>query len=249
MARRRIIDPSIWNDEDVASLSDGAFRVFVACISVADDEGRVHGSARFLRSIAFSLRPRVSVTKVDTYLTEIARQVRSFHRYEVDGRQYIQLLNWNKWQTIQKPVPSQIPSDPKLPQSSTLLVQYQYATGTVPVPLARALRGSTRGREVQGEVQGEENSPPSSPPTEDQTPDPVSLAVSYFHTLCPHAPGSRKHTAEKMRDFLLGGETLETVKAAIEAAVNEGRTDIWPGDLFAKRKEGKGEKRAAPENW
>ena len=97
--KRRMISPEIWSDVDVGSLSDGAFRVFIACISNADDHGKLECSAIRMRGIAFGFRS-VSVAKVESYLQEIASKLRGFHRYEVDGRQYVKLLNWNRYQTI-----------------------------------------------------------------------------------------------------------------------------------------------------
>jgi len=94
-----MISPEIWSDVDVGSLSDGAFRVFIACISNADDHGKLECSAIRMRGIAFGFRS-VSVAKVESYLQEIASKLRGFHRYEVDGRQYVKLLNWNRYQTI-----------------------------------------------------------------------------------------------------------------------------------------------------
>jgi len=111
MARRRMIDPSIWDDEDVGSLSDGAFRLFVACISSADDYGKLEGSAIRLRGIAFRFRS-ISIARVQKSLDELATKVRSVRRYGVNGREYIRLVNWAKYQTINREFPSKIPDPP-----------------------------------------------------------------------------------------------------------------------------------------
>jgi len=111
MARRRIIDPAIWDDEDVGSLSDAAFRLFIACISNADDYGKLEGSARRMKGIAFRYS-NISINKVEKLLQEIENNVRSFHRYEISGREYIALLNWHRYQKIDKPSDSKIP-DPE----------------------------------------------------------------------------------------------------------------------------------------
>lgn len=40
MARKRMIDPSIWINEDFGTLSNLAKLVFIGLFSLADDEGR-----------------------------------------------------------------------------------------------------------------------------------------------------------------------------------------------------------------
>jgi hypothetical protein len=119
MARRRMIDPTIWDDEDVGSLSDGAFRLFVACISSADDDGKLEGSAIRLRGVAFRFRS-ISVPRVQIYLNELTAKVRSVQRYFANGREYIRLANWAKYQTIRadKRLDSHLP-DPLLPPGDT----------------------------------------------------------------------------------------------------------------------------------
>jgi len=99
MARRRMIDPSIWDDEDVGRLSDGAFRIFVACISTADDDGKLEGSAARLKGIAFRFR-NVPLLRIERYCVELTGRLRSVVRYAINGREYIKLLNWDKYQTI-----------------------------------------------------------------------------------------------------------------------------------------------------
>jgi hypothetical protein len=107
-----MIDPAIWADEDVGCLSHGAFRLFIGCISNADDDGKLEASARRLRGIVFSFSDDVTVSDVEGWLGELGDTIRSFHRYTVEGKEYVKLLKWHQWQTIKKPQPSPIP-DPK----------------------------------------------------------------------------------------------------------------------------------------
>lgn len=102
MARKRMIDPTIWDDEDVGLLSDGAFRVFIACISNADDDGRLQASPSTVKRYAFGFKDRVTTAQVENLLQEIAGRLRSFCRYTVEGKHYIQLLRWNDYQTVEK---------------------------------------------------------------------------------------------------------------------------------------------------
>ena len=55
MARKRMIDPNIWESEDFSKLSVLARLVFIGIFSNADDDGRGRGKSAYLKSIIFSL--------------------------------------------------------------------------------------------------------------------------------------------------------------------------------------------------
>lgn len=130
MARKRMLDPSIWDDEDVGSLSPTAFKLFIACISNADDDGKLNGAPRHLRGLAFRFNDDITVGLVEDALIEIDKALRSFMRYEVADRQYILLMKWQEYQTINKP------SRSKLPDPTNGLPEY-YRSDTVALPLNR----------------------------------------------------------------------------------------------------------------
>ena len=133
MARKRMINPEIWDDEDIGILSPGAFKLFIACISNADDYGKLEASPRYLRGLAFRYDDNITIQKIEEYLDELDKYLRSFLRYEVNGKSYIKLKNWNRWQTIRKPQDSMIP-DPVQYQcvTSAAPVQHQCSTDTLP---------------------------------------------------------------------------------------------------------------------
>lgn len=109
MARRRMIDPSIWDDEHVGKLSSDAFRVFMACISNADDEGKLEAGASRVCRLTFSYDREKTDADVEKLLCEIADGLRSFQRYAVNGREYVKLLKWRDYQSINRPTPSKLP--------------------------------------------------------------------------------------------------------------------------------------------
>lgn len=108
MARRRMLDPSFWDDESTGGLSNDARLLFICCISQADDYGKLSGSAATLKKIAFGFTD-MTTADVETLLCEIASKVRGFHRYEIDGKQYIALLHWHDYQRVDHPYDSIIP--------------------------------------------------------------------------------------------------------------------------------------------
>ena len=134
MARRRMIHPTIWDDEDVGMLSDGAFRFFIACISNADDDGKLEASARRMRAIAFKYSDSVSIEQTEEYLQELSAKLRSFCRYTVDGREYVKLLKWRSYQEIHKChyKASTLP-EPDENSINSECIPYAYGTDTVSV--------------------------------------------------------------------------------------------------------------------
>ena len=56
MARKRMIDPNIWQSEDFAQLDPFQRLVFIGMFSNADDLGRGRAKAIYLKSILFPIR-------------------------------------------------------------------------------------------------------------------------------------------------------------------------------------------------
>ena len=53
MARKRMIDPNIWQSEDFSRLSTLGKLVFIGLFSLADDEGRGRCNPVYLKSTLF----------------------------------------------------------------------------------------------------------------------------------------------------------------------------------------------------
>lgn len=111
MARRRMIDPSFWDDEDLGQECDAVRILFVACISNADDYGKLSGSAAYLKKIAFGFTDK-TIEQVEEMLGRMHDRIKGFHRYFIESRPYIALLHWHKYQRVDKPYPSTIPDPP-----------------------------------------------------------------------------------------------------------------------------------------
>ena len=75
MARRRMLDPNIWESEDYARLSVLAKLVFVGMISNSDDEGRGRANAMYLKSKIFPYDTETTAQDIDKALDEIAKQL------------------------------------------------------------------------------------------------------------------------------------------------------------------------------
>jgi hypothetical protein len=111
MARQRFIWPTIWDDPDMGRLSSDHRLLYIACFSLADDEGRILGDPVYLKSQAFRYR-NVRPAKVKVLRDDLARACQSFHIYTVDDTDYIAFLNWSEFQKPKYPSPSKHPPPP-----------------------------------------------------------------------------------------------------------------------------------------
>lgn len=108
MARQRFIWPELWSDPTIARLPERDFLLYIACFSLADDEGRLLGDAAWLNAHAFPYRDYAQ-SEVKAMRNNIAKTSRSFHAYTVDGIDYIQFDNWDDFQKPKYPKPSKFP--------------------------------------------------------------------------------------------------------------------------------------------
>lgn len=108
MARKRMIDPNIWQSEDFGKLSTLGKLIFIGLFSLADDEGRGRSNPVYLKSTLFPYEEGIRSTDIDKTLSEISSNM-SVIFYSCDGSSYYSLYNWNAWQKIDRPTESKIP--------------------------------------------------------------------------------------------------------------------------------------------
>lgn len=109
MARKRMIDPSIWINEDFGMLSNLAKLVFIGLFSIADDEGRGKASPAYIKAVLFPYNDDLRIADIEKTLLEISSKM-SVIFYSCDENKYYTLINWDRWQKIDKPTSSQIPA-------------------------------------------------------------------------------------------------------------------------------------------
>jgi hypothetical protein len=114
MARKRMIDPRIWQSEQIAMLTRDQRLLFIGIVSNADDEGRIKGSPLFLKLTIFPGDMDISLDDVRRWRDAIANArdgngQAPIRVYSVNGIEYIDLPNWRKYQRIDKPSASDIP--------------------------------------------------------------------------------------------------------------------------------------------
>ena len=107
MARRRMIDPNFWQSEDVSKLTIRQRLLLIGIFSNADDEGRLRGTPAYVRSAVFPYED-FTLKEIENDLNSI-ESIGSIRQYLVDASKYIQLINWFKFQRVDKPQKSVIP--------------------------------------------------------------------------------------------------------------------------------------------
>jgi len=96
MARKRSIDPHIWEDPGFNSLEIPARLIFIGMISNADDEGYIRADAGSIKRLIFGF-DNISKEEVQKYLDQI-KKLKTVHFYEIDGEEYAHFVKWSKYQ-------------------------------------------------------------------------------------------------------------------------------------------------------
>ncbi len=117
MARKRMLDPSIWTDEGMSELTPRQQLLYIGLLSNADDEGRIRGSASSLRLILLTVYAAVDLGEVASDLAQVLRSMRQLVAYVADGREYLAFRKYHQWQKIDRPYPSTLPPPPECPMN------------------------------------------------------------------------------------------------------------------------------------
>jgi hypothetical protein len=112
-ARPRRVPPEFCTDELLEECSPLAALALYRIISQADDQGRLPGSAKYIRALCFGMRPKITEAHVTLALKELAA-AGFLIRYEAEGRPFLQVDRWldlqGKWG--RHAYPSRYPAPP-----------------------------------------------------------------------------------------------------------------------------------------
>lgn len=111
MARIRSVKPTFATSEAIAALSVPARLHFILLWTYADDEGRGLDNARLLKGALWPLDDDITAGDVEDYQDELERAGRLV-RYEVDGRSYFEICNFQEHQKPNRPQGSKLPPPP-----------------------------------------------------------------------------------------------------------------------------------------
>lgn len=119
MGRIRTIKPEFPQSESVGRISRDARLLFLQLFTLVDDEGRSRGASRMLASLLYPYDADAP-TLIDGWLDELEREDH-IRRYVVESQTYLEVINFNVHQKIDRPSKSKLPSfaNPRDDSSST----------------------------------------------------------------------------------------------------------------------------------
>lgn len=117
MARIRTIKPEFPQSESMGRVSRDARLLFVNLWTICDDHGRTRAHSRMLASLLFPYDEDAG-TGVPVWLAELEKEG-CIRRYEVDGAQYLQVMQWTKHQKIDRPSKPQFPGIDEAPREES----------------------------------------------------------------------------------------------------------------------------------
>ena len=202
MARKRMIDPNIWESQSFNRLSMMARMLFIGLFSNADDEGRGVAHPARIRSTIFPYDD-MPIDTIISAMDECAAQV-SVTFYEVDGDQFYQLENWLKWQRIDRPTPSIYPPLHTIDDDSS------NARRTLD---EQSRPKEKKEREVKRSKENEEDEEDACAPAREDEP-PVDI-VAYCQA---NFPAMSSANFEELRDFMSNGISSDMVMYAVDEA-------------------------------
>jgi hypothetical protein len=157
VARQRFIHPDIWADPTLAKLTPTERLLFIGCFSNADDEGRLLGSAAYLRSTIFPYDD-LSIEEVAAMRDHITATCKNVIYYIVDDIEYIAFVKWSEYQKPKYPKPSKLPEPPISNNGESLTEDSPNVSDTEEKPLLPRLGlGLDRVGSVSVSVSGEDD--------------------------------------------------------------------------------------------
>lgn len=154
MARIRTIKPDFFISETVSALSFRARLTWIGLWTHCDDYGRTRNNVKLIKAAVWPL-DNVSLRDVDEDLSELEKHGLLF-KYEVDGRDYLQITSWTEHQKVDRPSKTAFPG----PDEGSRVARDTLASRREP------LAQEGKGRERKGGDAREPREPLASAPPE-----------------------------------------------------------------------------------
>ena len=198
MARIRTIKPDFWTDEKIVELKPFARLLFIGLWNLCDDHGRMEYSPKRIKLQLFPA-DKLDIAQTCGELREIGL----IHIYSIQGRDYIQVINFPKHQQIKDGDRAS-----KYPEPLAQIC----AENPANLPQIAQSSQEGKGREGKGKDQGKEEEAP---------PDPVEEIFSYWQTELGHEQAKLGDDRLKpIKARLKEGYTVERIKQAVRGIKN-----------------------------
>lgn len=109
MPRIRSVHPDLCVSESMALLPAEVERTYVRLWTHMDDQGRCVDNVKLIKAAIYPLHDDMTLIELDKHLN---RLVGGSHLidYEVDGKPYLQVREWTKYQHPQRPAKEKLPA-------------------------------------------------------------------------------------------------------------------------------------------
>ena len=103
-----MIDPNFWRDEKVGELDPVSRLIFIGLWTFADDSGVGRANPKLLKA---DILPYDDTFRVSDFLKSLEKlsTLKLITLYEVEEQNYYYINNFSKYQTINRPTPSNLP--------------------------------------------------------------------------------------------------------------------------------------------
>ena len=108
MARKRMIDPNFWRDEKIGELEPIARLIFIGLWNFADDNGVGRANPKLLKADILPYDDTFPVSDFQKSLDKLSTQ-KLITLYEIEEQKYYYINNFLKYQSINRPTPSNLP--------------------------------------------------------------------------------------------------------------------------------------------
>lgn len=98
--KSRIIDPLFFKDEFVAELDPVEMVTFIGLWCLADREGRLEDRPKWIKAELFPYSHVITCNDIDRHLMTLASKHPFIVRYVADGKRFIQITNFKKFQHV-----------------------------------------------------------------------------------------------------------------------------------------------------
>jgi hypothetical protein len=108
-----MIKPELITDAKTSALSNGAWRLFVSMILLADDYGNLRAGTDYLKRSVFGALPKSTLQGIR--ILELFQELvsaRLIEAYRVRDQEYAHISNWSKHQRIDRPHRPEVPERP-----------------------------------------------------------------------------------------------------------------------------------------
>lgn len=121
MTRRRMIDPSFWEDSEVAQLTRDERLLLLGCLQHGDDDGRLKGNSAYLKASVFMYDRDIGLDETETLRDSMIKKMEGWRQdnlwrlalYANSGADYLAFPNWTQHQKPSHPTPSKLPPPPE----------------------------------------------------------------------------------------------------------------------------------------